>query len=405
MNPVRSSRTRADEFDRLVSGSAARARSTPGAPGRYDDLLGLVDSLRDSSPPEPRHQFSLDLRSRLLDVAESALAPDSAEQSSARQAPVVRRSPRERRLALAVGGFAIISATGSMAVTAQSALPGDTLYPFKRALENAQTGVRRDADGKGASLLGNAAGRLDEVGALSRSGEDDVLAVSSTLEDFLTQATEASELLLDDFTTHGRSSSIAELRSFTAESTGALTGLQGLIPRDARAALIEATAAISAIDVRAQALCPTCTDLPVLAAPIFSAASADTLLTDALGPVLDPNLPPPSSNGDAAPDRPSDPDRSSDPDQGPDGATGAGEGPAAPLPPGPKDPQDDGTTNDAGKGDGLLDDLDVTTPDDPLEDPLDGAGDGLGGVIDGLTGGLSDGLGDGLGTDLGAGTS
>ena len=53
-----------------------------------------------------------------------------------------------------------------MAVAAQSALPGDALYPLKRAIENAETGFSVSDEAKGSTILGNASGRLDEVDAL-----------------------------------------------------------------------------------------------------------------------------------------------------------------------------------------------------------------------------------------------
>ena len=93
-----------------------------------------------------------------------------------------------------LGAAALIGATTSMAVAAQTALPGESLYPVKRAIENAQTGIARGDAAKGEVLLANARGRLDEVRDLAERGNPaSVSAVESTLEAFSDQAGEASD--------------------------------------------------------------------------------------------------------------------------------------------------------------------------------------------------------------------
>ena len=78
-----------------------------------------------------------------------------------------------------------------MAVAAQSALPGDALYPLKRAMENAEAGFRVSDDAKGATILANATGRLDEVDQLTSEGEGSAADIEQTLNTFADQATEA----------------------------------------------------------------------------------------------------------------------------------------------------------------------------------------------------------------------
>lgn len=399
MNPVFGSRRRADEFDLLLERATrdtTSGSSAPSADPRFEELLGVVATLRHAPLVEPRADFSADLRGRLMAAAETALAPDSPAQSAARTARPVRRTPRERRIAAAVGGFAIVSATGSMAVAAQSSLPGDTLYPLKRAIENAQAGVQRDADGKGTTLLGNASGRLDEVGALSRSGDDDARAIATTLEDFVEQATEASDLLLGDFADNGHASSIEELRTFTADSMGALSSLQSVIPEAARSSLIEASQVINAIDVQAQSLCPACTDLPIMQAPVFAQKTVDTLLDDVLSPLLETVVP-------ATDTKTSSTDKSGKGKKATDGANKApaqvsppstpGSGTSKPdqpvLPQGPAATDDDqGKGTKKGNG-GLLDDIIVKGSDDPIGDLLTGTAE----IVDDVVKGLGKGLG------------
>ncbi|MEC9052125.1 MAG: DUF5667 domain-containing protein, partial [Actinomycetota bacterium] len=212
MSPVFSARRRADEFDSLVEAGASGQRVEDA---RFAELLEVVGTLRSTPAPEARPEFVADLRSRLMTAAAEELvqvAPTPAERLTVTQ----RRTPRERRLAIAVGGVAIVGATTSMAVAAQTALPGDVLYPLKRALENAQTGVRVDDASKGTSLLANARGRLAEIDQLSRSEQgQDLVAIEDTLEAFADQATEASDLLLADYAETGSETSIVELQDFT----------------------------------------------------------------------------------------------------------------------------------------------------------------------------------------------
>lgn len=394
MSPIFGSRRRADEFDLLLSRTSAPSAASSDENATHDDLLRVVSSLRAAPAPVIRAGFSIDLRERLLIAAQTALAPDTDAQSAARLTPAVRRSSRERRIFAAVGGFAIVSATASMAVAAQSALPGDTLYPLKRALENAQAGVQNDADGKGTTLLDNASGRLEEVNALSRSGED-AAAITTTLDDFVDQALEASELLLGDYASTGHASSIEELRSFTADSMGALTTLQDLIPADARASLIEASQVINAIDIQAQSLCPACTDLPIIQAPAFAKRSIDPVIDGALGALVTPSATTPDASDTAqkAPRKPG-----THKTKGADEAPGPVTTPTQPTPPPgtpeePVLPQGPATTDNGGKKgddkqdqDSLLEDLKVSGSNDPIGDLLTGAAENLDEVVTDLGG-------------------
>ena len=173
-----------------------------------------------SSSPPPR---AADGRRR-----DRAACPSTDEAGSRLPA---RQPARERRLAAAVGGLAIVGATTSMAVAAQSALPGDALYPVKRAIENAQTGfsVGDEAQGQPRCSPTPPAGSTRST-ELSREGDvkDDV-AIARTLNTFTDQATEASDLLLADYASTGdetRSPSCATSPS----SMDALGDLEAAVP-------------------------------------------------------------------------------------------------------------------------------------------------------------------------------
>ena len=71
MTPVFAARRRAEEFAALVD-----APSVAGSDdARYDDLLRLVGTLRDTTPVTARPEFVADLRGRLMSAADTALTP------------------------------------------------------------------------------------------------------------------------------------------------------------------------------------------------------------------------------------------------------------------------------------------------------------------------------------------
>lgn len=283
MNPVFPAHKRADEFSSLVEGSSTDRLRATGKNADLVPLVALVTSLRATPPPEPRPEFVAGLRERLMLAAETALVPDTSEQLAARGRPAPRRTGRERRMAIAVGGFALVSASASMSVAAQTALPGDTLYPLKRAIENVHESALRDADDKGATMLDNASSRLDEVDELSRSGSQDATVIARTLRDFSDQAAAASDVLLDDYETTGRLSSISELRAFTASSRDVLQRLESVVPAEVRAVLVQARGVLDEIERQALRLCPSCSVLPAVLDDLGNAAGLGPLYDSLLG--------------------------------------------------------------------------------------------------------------------------
>jgi hypothetical protein len=133
MTAVFATRRRAEEFARLLD-----APSPADVPAGQRDLLEVVASLRATPAVEPRPEFVSDLRARLMSAADTLLEPTPAPATTAAETarltlPPARRR-RDRRFAVAVGGLALVGATTSMAVAAQTALPGESLYPVTRAI-------------------------------------------------------------------------------------------------------------------------------------------------------------------------------------------------------------------------------------------------------------------------------
>lgn len=260
----------AEEFDALVSGRAGDSEA-------HAELLELVAALRAVPPVAARPEFVSSLRTQLVAAAERE--PARAEQALAvRLTPRQRRGSRERRLAAVIGGFAVVSATGSMAMASQDALPGDVLYPVKRAIENAQTNLQPDGAAKADALISHAEARLDELQSLvarDRSADE----VNATLQDFTDQARQASEFALDDYTATGKADRIADLRAFAGDSMDALAALGPVVPSDSRSLLITATQTIRQIDAAAWEACPSCADGAVAEVPDFATLPLSAVLS------------------------------------------------------------------------------------------------------------------------------
>lgn len=272
-------RRRAEEFDALLDGGSERRGQE-----QYADLLAVVAELRTTPEVEARPAFVADLRSQLVAAAERQAAGVVDEETALRLTPKQRRGSNERRLAAALGGFAVVAATGSMAMASQGSLPGDVLYPVKRAIENAQTNLKGDEAARATSLLEHAEARLAEVEALSDRGADtDAATLNETLDDFQRQSGQAAALALDEYAADGDRAAVEELRAFTGRSLEQLTSLSEDLPADSRPALVAAAQSLIQIDQSAAQQCPECggapTELPTFA--LQSLADALDTGTDA----------------------------------------------------------------------------------------------------------------------------
>lgn len=261
---------RAEEFDALVTGKAGDLEG-------HRELLDVVAALRSVEPVTARPDFVASLRTQLIAAAEREPARID-EALAARLTPRQRRGSRERRLAAVVGGFAVVSATGSMAMASQSALPGDVLYPVKRAIENAQSNLQPDEASRAETLLAHAEARLDEVRELTaRDADPDV--ISSTLQDFTDQTEQASEATLDDYATTGQGERIADLRAFAADSMDILSALGPVVPTESRSILITATQTVRQVDIAAWEACADCANGDLAQLPDFALQSLSNVLS------------------------------------------------------------------------------------------------------------------------------
>jgi len=364
---------RAEEFNERVEGASSDAAPDP----RDAELFELVGALRSVPDATARPEFVASLRERLLAEAATALVPDDVSRLTLPQ----RRPARERRLAAVAGGIAIVGATTSLAMASQSALPGDSLYPVKRAIERAHTGLSVCEGSKGTTVLASASDRLGEVEALTRqdhTGDDQRIA--DTLNTFTDQATEASDLLLADYAHAGSASSIARLRDFAAASLDRLAALEPLVPADARDELIRAAGVVTTIDSEAALRCADCGGAGIASIPPGLVAAQETI-----------TVPRPPAEPVAHADRTDRGGKKGDgtklPDVDPDQV-----GPGSVLDPGSGEPSG-GDSSGSDPIRDLTDDLTGGSPSDApsipvVSDVVDGVTGILQGVIDGVTGEL-----------------
>ncbi|MGZ4437374.1 MAG: DUF5667 domain-containing protein [Nocardioides sp.] len=279
-------RARAEEFAALVDGRIA----AEDASAESRALVGVAAALRAPEQVTPRAEFSADLRERLLAEAATVLTPSNASLVL----PARPRGSRERKLVALAAAFVVVGGSASMATAAQSALPGEALYPIKRGIEHAQAGLATSSASKGRDLLAQADDRLTEAQGLLAGGSTGTLQVPGTIADFTSQAQEGSGLLMQSFQSDRDPATIVDVRTFAAHGVTALQDLARTAPPEAQSQLARAATALADIDAQARGLCSTCaTDLPDLDVPpmFLAAAEVDRALRSATVDKLDNSHP------------------------------------------------------------------------------------------------------------------
>jgi hypothetical protein len=272
---------RAEQFHELVEGRTSTGGARTPA---YGELLEVVEALRAVPEPIADPAFVVDLRGRLVTEAESVLteAATARKETDARltlapASPQIRR--RRRRLAAAVSGLALVGASTTMAVAAQTALPGDALYPVKRGLESVHADLTFDRAARGRVLLDSANTRLDEAEQLSQEHADPA-RVGDALDAFTEESTQGADLLVADYQATGNESSMTTLRTFTAGSMARLRELQSVIPPQALPQLLQAARTLDQIQQVSIHTCASCqgpliTSVPPVLTQAFQ-STADT---------------------------------------------------------------------------------------------------------------------------------
>ncbi|MDQ3275309.1 MAG: DUF5667 domain-containing protein, partial [Actinomycetota bacterium] len=305
MSALLSTRRKAEEF--------ARALEQPGAAGTWlEPLLQVAGALRSAGDeaPQPGEHFRADLRERLLAAASTELMASRSEHDAWAvrgfgRVPVdadVRGARTRRRLVAAASGLVLVGGGAGVASASQHALPGEMLYPIKRALESIELTLAGGPAEEGRVYIEQASSRLDEVQALSADGVTDVElgSVEQSLTEFVVDAEHGGQLLIDAYRDSGDEADLVVLRTFTAESAAELAALADQLPPEVSSLLAEASETVDTIDTQALQVCPECT-------PGLSAVLADADLMSLRYPThvdTDDRRLPSAGEADSSADRP-----------------------------------------------------------------------------------------------------
>ena len=251
-----SARRRADELEALLSLDPASAPSARDAK-RYGDLLEVVSDLRAVPPVDARPEFVTSLREQLMAAADTALVRQPPAPS--RLAMPTSSRTRQRRIGALLGGVALAGSAATMAVAAQTALPGESLYGVKRGIESAQVRLATDDADRGRTLLAQAGTRLTELEQLTVEDDGHDQLVADTLDAFTRQSRDGVRSLLASYDATGDESDAQVVRDFTATSMARLERLQGELPESARGDLLAAGRTLADLDLEVSSVCLSCT--------------------------------------------------------------------------------------------------------------------------------------------------
>lgn len=269
-------RRRADEFEALLSRGPGTPLTERDA-ARFAALLDVVSDLRAVPEIAPRPEFVSSLRERLMAEADTVLVRQPS--TPPRLAMPISTRTRDRRVATLLGGAALVGATATMAVAAQTSLPGESLYGVKRGIESAQLRFAGDDAARGRTLLAQAGTRLTELEELAAGNGGTDRLIPDTLDDFTEQSGDGVRSLLSAYGNGGSEEDVQRARDFTAASMERLTALQYQLPASSRDELLAAGRTLTDLDMEISSACLSCTG-GITTTPDFLLSSAPTdLLT------------------------------------------------------------------------------------------------------------------------------
>jgi hypothetical protein len=188
---------------------------------------------------------------------------------------------RDRRVATLLGGAALVGAAATMAVAAQSSLPGESLYGVKRGIESAQVRFAGDDAARGRTLLAQADNRLTELEQITAGdGGTDKLA-PDTLDAFTAQSGDGVRSLLRAYADGGSQQDVQDARDFTARSMERLEALEPQLPASSHDELLAAGRTLTDLDMEISGACLTCRG-GITTTPDFLLTSAPTDLLSGL---------------------------------------------------------------------------------------------------------------------------
>ncbi|MET8678169.1 DUF5667 domain-containing protein [Streptomyces sp. NPDC004647] len=261
--------TSGDRTAEQPGASAANAEyGIPSAKGR-GKLLDLAGGLGDLPKPQLDPEVRTVQRAQLVAAMEAMLAessvsggPQVPEQRSRkgahRASPLRRLQPRSRwSKGLAVGGLTVGVAAGAfsgVAAASSDALPGDSLYGFKRGMEDLKRNLADDGSDRGEVYLDQAATRMHEARRLmerGRSGDLDSESlgeVRRALSGMRYDASEGHRLLSAAYERDGSLGPIQALESFSKSHRESWRELRDRLPAQLTDVSDEVTSVFDAMD-------------------------------------------------------------------------------------------------------------------------------------------------------------
>ncbi|MET9886307.1 DUF5667 domain-containing protein [Streptomyces sp. NPDC006430] len=235
---------------------AAEQSEAPAEPADHDRLLALASVLGERMPrPVLDPEVKVVQRAQLVAAMEAlvmeeragggaASDPQVPEQRTGRgahRATSLRKlRPRSRwSKGIAAGGLTVGVAAGAfsgVAAASTDALPGDSLYPIKRGMEDLKLGMADEDADRGELYLDQASNRLSEARRLMERGRTGVLdheslgAIRRALAGMKHDASEGHRLLQAAYERDGSLGPIQTLSSFSRSHRDAWGRLRDKLP-------------------------------------------------------------------------------------------------------------------------------------------------------------------------------
>lgn len=220
------------------------------ARGEVAELVAVASRLCEiAAETEPSPEFRAALRTQLLTTPMPIRVPIAIAGRPARKPSGVRR------MTLAFAALLATTFGAGMSAASADTIPGDTLYPVKRALESTQLAFKRGDSSSGNFHLHLATERLSEVDQLTQLNGTPTNLTTDTLTEFKRQASLGSDALLRSYLSNDSRDDLVALNRFSASSTHQLADLRG---RLTAADLEETEELLEGLAAQSTRMCPDC---------------------------------------------------------------------------------------------------------------------------------------------------
>jgi len=249
----------AEALSRLLDGSTPDEGSTELRP-----LLQLAQALQ-TPVARPDDAFKNELRAMLVQEARVMhAAPRLVTRVRTQMSSAAERWRYSTRVAAASLAAAMsFSGAGAVAVAAEHALPSDTFYSVKLAIDEARVAVRFDEVRKGEQHLSNASQRIDE--AEISVALNDQSGAAKALNKSADSARRGASEMIKGYQSRGDRAIVAQLNTFAAVQGARVRLLAERLEGDAAKAAQSSLVVMARIEARLVAISGVCADCPAAA--------------------------------------------------------------------------------------------------------------------------------------------